>query len=111
MDQDKTASFYNYLSQGCRMCYEGAKMVLFVTGICGKNCFYCPVSNERREKDVIFANENRVQKDEDLIDGKIVRGRPRNGRPGVIWEYTLRPGKTLEVRIERELGFPLRPSG
>ncbi len=43
-------------------------MVLFVTGICGKNCFYCPVSNERREKDVIFANENRVQKDEDLID-------------------------------------------
>ena len=50
------------------MCYEGAKMVLFVTGICGKNCFYCPVSIERREKDVIFANENRVQKDDDLID-------------------------------------------
>ncbi len=71
MDQDKTGSFYNYLSQGCLQCNEGAKMVLFVTGICGKNCFYCPVSNERREKDIIFANENRVQKDEDLIDAVV----------------------------------------
>ncbi len=46
----------------------GAKMVLFVTGACGKNCFYCPLSNERREKDLIFANERRVEKDEDLIE-------------------------------------------
>jgi hypothetical protein len=42
-------------------------MVLFVTGICGKKCFYCPVSEARREKDVIFANERRVEKDEDII--------------------------------------------
>lgn len=53
------------------MCYKGAKMVLFVTGICGKNCFYCPVSNERREKDIIFANERRVNNDEDLIEEAI----------------------------------------
>jgi pyruvate formate-lyase activating enzyme-like uncharacterized protein len=71
MEQDKTGSFYNYLSQGCLLCYRGAKMVLFVTGICGKNCFYCPVSNERREKDVIFANEKRVQNDEDIIDAVV----------------------------------------
>ncbi len=56
------------LSEGCRLCYKGAKLVLFVTGICGRNCFYCPVSNERREKDIIFANEKRVEKDEDLIE-------------------------------------------
>lgn len=46
-------------------------MVLFVTGICGKNCFYCPVSNERREKDQIFANERPVNTDEDLIEEAI----------------------------------------
>jgi pyruvate formate-lyase activating enzyme-like uncharacterized protein len=50
------------------MCYKGAKMVLFVTGVCGKNCFYCPVSYERREKDAIFANEKRVEKDDDIIE-------------------------------------------
>ena len=46
-------------------------MVLFVTGLCGKNCFYCPVSYERREKDIIFANERRVNSDEDLVEEAI----------------------------------------
>lgn len=68
METDNSGSFYNFLPEGCRLCYKGAKMVLYVTGICGKNCFYCPVSNERREKDIIFANERRVNGDEDLIE-------------------------------------------
>ncbi len=71
MENDTTGSFFNYLPEGCRLCYEGAKMVLFVTGVCGKNCYYCPVSNERREKDVTFANERRVEKDETLIEEAI----------------------------------------
>jgi pyruvate formate-lyase activating enzyme-like uncharacterized protein len=71
METDNSGSFYNYLPEGCRLCYKGAKMVLYVTGICGRNCFYCPVSNERREKDIIFANERRVNRDEDLIEEAI----------------------------------------
>jgi len=71
METDNSGSFYNFLPEGCRQCYKGAKMVLFVTGICGKNCFYCPVSNERREKDIIFANERLVNRDEDLIEEAI----------------------------------------
>jgi pyruvate formate-lyase activating enzyme-like uncharacterized protein len=43
-------------------------MVLFVTGLCRKNCFYCPVSSERKGKDVIFANERPVKNDEDIIE-------------------------------------------
>lgn len=71
MEKDNTGSFYNYLPEGCRLCYMGAKMVLFITGSCGKNCFYCPVSYERKEKDLIFANERRVGKDEDIIEEAI----------------------------------------
>jgi len=71
MENDNSGSFYNFLPEGCRLCYKGAKMVLFVTGICGKKCFYCPVSNKRREKDIIFANERRVNCDEDLIEEAI----------------------------------------
>jgi pyruvate formate-lyase activating enzyme-like uncharacterized protein len=71
METDNSGSFYNFLPEGCRQCYKGAKMVLFVTGICGKNCFYCPVSNERREKDIIFANERLVNRDEDIIEEAI----------------------------------------
>ncbi len=71
MEKDNSGSFYNYLSEGCRLCYKGAKMVLFVTGLCGKDCFYCPVSNKKLGNDAIFANERLIEKDDDLIEEAI----------------------------------------
>src|SRR5256885_12027647 len=43
-------------------------MVLFVTGICSFHCFYCPVSDEKMYKDVVFADEKRVPRDEDVLE-------------------------------------------
>ncbi len=43
-------------------------MVLFVTGLCSFHCFYCPVSGEKMYKDVVFADEKRVERDEDLLE-------------------------------------------
>ncbi len=43
-------------------------MVLFVTGVCSFHCFYCPVSDEKMYKDVVFADEKRVTKDEDVLE-------------------------------------------
>ena len=43
-------------------------MVLFVTGLCGFHCVYCPVSDERMYRDVVYADEKRVTSDADVID-------------------------------------------
>ena len=56
------------LAGGCTRCMEGLKMVLFITGICGRGCFYCPYSLERQQRDVTFANERSVKSDEDIIE-------------------------------------------
>lgn len=45
------------LAKGCEHCVKGAKAVLFVTGKCDTGCYYCPVSFEKKGKDVIYVNE------------------------------------------------------
>lgn len=52
---------YGELPLGCRLCQKGLKSVIFLTGLCPRNCFYCPLSTDRKNKDVLFINESRVQ--------------------------------------------------
>ena len=56
------------LPVGCQHCIKGEKLVLFITGVCGENCFYCPVSENRKENDVIYANERKINSIEEAID-------------------------------------------
>ncbi|MCI4330961.1 MAG: radical SAM protein [Thermoplasmata archaeon] len=62
------SSYRGELSPACQQCAEGKKMVLFVTGLCRFRCFYCPVSERRNQKDVVYANERRVLRDEDVLE-------------------------------------------
>lgn len=69
MEHDSESdSFFTHLPTGCRLCRLGAKMVLFVTGLCDRTCFYCPVSEEKSNKDFTFANERPVSSDKDILD-------------------------------------------
>ena len=49
------------LCEGCNRCLVGRKLVLFITGICPRNCEYCPLSDKRKNVDKIFANEKEVR--------------------------------------------------
>ncbi len=55
------------LPEGCRLCSRGSKMVLFVTGLCDSACYYCPLSQEKSGKDVVFADEMPVSDEEDIL--------------------------------------------
>jgi len=54
--------------QGCVQCRRGAKMVLLVTGLCPFHCFYCPLSEKKKDRDVIYANERKVREESDVIE-------------------------------------------
>ena len=64
---DSVGSIYNYLPPGCRICRQGAGLVLFVTGRCGRGCFYCPLSEERRDSDQAYADEQPVSSLPDIL--------------------------------------------
>ena len=59
------------IPKGCKYCLKGEKAVLFLNGICQKpdHCsWYCPISEERRGKDITFIDEIKVSSREDLLD-------------------------------------------
>ncbi len=62
------SAYLGRLPRGCVLCEQGAKLVLLVTGKCGRRCCYCPLSSEKRGKDVFFANERRVTTYEEVVD-------------------------------------------
>lgn len=40
--------------------------MVLVTGLCNTRCYYCPLSTKKRHRDVIYANELKVKRTDDL---------------------------------------------
>ncbi|ERG95314.1 radical SAM protein [Haloquadratum walsbyi] len=56
------------ISKGCEQCAKGGKMVLFVYGYCDqRDCFYCPLGENRKNVTDVYANERLVESDSDII--------------------------------------------
>lgn len=63
----KGSAYTGRLPTGCRHCARGGKLVLLVTGICGSGCYYCPLSDKKRGKAVVYADELLSKADSDII--------------------------------------------
>ena len=46
---------------------EGAKSVIFVTGVCPERCWYCPLSRLRKGRDVTYVNEVLARDIKDVV--------------------------------------------
>ncbi|PSP80688.1 radical SAM protein [Halobacteriales archaeon QS_4_69_225] len=56
------------ISKGCEQCAVGGKMVLFVYGYCDqRDCFYCPLGENRKNVNQVYANERPVESDADVL--------------------------------------------
>ncbi|ARS90030.1 radical SAM protein [Natrarchaeobaculum aegyptiacum] len=57
------------ISRGCEQCAKGGKMVLFVYGYCDqRDCFYCPLGENRKNVTDVYANERLVEDDADVLE-------------------------------------------
>lgn len=56
------------LAPACELCVKGRKSVLYITGVCPRKCFYCPVSQKKKDIDVKYINERKYESNEDLLD-------------------------------------------
>jgi len=74
IEESKANTFYvkgRGMPNGCQYCLQGSKTVLFLNGLCQKpeKChWYCPISEERRDKLATYADEIKISAKDELIE-------------------------------------------
>ena len=110
--------FHSYnlgsLPRGCQMCVRGEKLVLFVTGLCPRKCYFCPLSDKKYGKDVIYANERKsfdskeVIEEAELMDAKGMG--VTGGDPLMKIDRTIRYIKTMKNKFGKDFHVHLYTS-
>ncbi len=83
------------LSKGCQLCVKGRKLVMFVTGVCSRNCYYCSLSNTKKNKDDIWANERKIKNYKEIIEE--ARANKASGAGITGGDPLLRFDRTLKI--------------
>jgi uncharacterized protein len=90
----------NGLAKGCKYCVRGEKLVLFISGRCSRNCWYCSLSDKRKNKDIIWANERIIKNTKELIEeakeSNATSAGITGGDPFLFMNRTLKYAKTLK---------------
>ena len=103
------------LPKGCKYCVKGAKLVLFLTGRCPLNCWYCTISKARWQKDIVLANERVVKKTSDVVEEaklqKAMGAGLTGGEPFAVFRRTLNYVKLLKKIFGKKFHLHLYTSG
>ncbi len=107
--------YYSYLigrlSKGCSLCIHGKKLVFLITGLCSRKCYFCPLSEQKKFKDVIYADEWPIKKDEEILEeirlcnskGAGITG----GDPFVVFNRTLKYIKLFKRKFGKKFHIHL----
>lgn len=102
--KSKYSSYYlNDIAKGCKYCIKGEKLVLFISGVCNRNCYYCSLSKKRKNKDVIWANERICKTPNNAIKEAIESNATSAGITGgdafLFMKRTLKYARSLKKRF------------
>ena len=71
-EKENYKQFYEgSLPKGCELCLKGAKVVIFFGGECTRPehcCWYCPISEERKNPNAYFVDELIYESDETIFE-------------------------------------------
>lgn len=94
----------NSLPTGCKYCVKGEKLVIFISGICSRNCWYCSLSNKRKNKDIIWANERQIKNTKQLIkeaeESNATSAGITGGDPLLFINRTIKYAKALKSKFK-----------
>ena len=106
------------LPPACKMCADGSKMVILITGLCPANCFYCPLSSKKSGKDRIFADEWELDDEKDteklILEAEYIKATGAGitgGDPLVVWKRAKNYISLLKEKFGENFDIHLYTSG
>lgn len=96
----------NGIAQGCKLCVKGQKLVLFITGKCSRNCYYCSLSSKRKNKDIVWANERQCKNPKDAVieakESNAAGAGITGGDPLLVFDRTVKYANALKKAFGRK---------
>ena len=112
------SSYTSPLSPACKMCAQGSKMVVLITGLCPSKCYYCPLSERKIGNDKIFVDEWELKNEKDtdklIKEAELIKATGAGitgGDPLVVWERTKKYIEILKNNFGSKFHIHLYTSG